>query len=128
MAGCVSAPRRVPGCSNAQVRDVHRFEAKASGEQINPRIHRKGAADPPLASTTERHAPHRVADQPGKRAGQGLRVARRQQHTGRSVLDQLGDSRYPGRDTGEALALCFHQNVGQPVAVAVLGHFGGKHE
>ncbi len=55
-------------------------------------------------------------------------VARRHQQAGLVGADQLGDRRDRGRDTGQALALRLHQDVGQAVAIAVAGDPAGQDE
>ena len=105
-----------------------RPEAEQRRQSVDAAPHVEVAAHARLAGGGEPGAADRIADQRGERGGQSARIAGRHENAGRAVLDQLGNSRQPGRDAGETLALRLHQHVRQPVAVAVAADLGGEHE
>src|SRR5438128_94131 len=94
-------------------------QPKTSRQRIDARIHGKEAAHAALAGGSEPRAPRRIADQLGDLLSKRDRIIGRREQPCHPVLDQLGYSRHVGRNASQPLALSFHQDVWQAIAVAV---------
>ena len=101
-------------------------KGKLAGQPFDPKFVGKSGPDPFLTRLAQLPAPRRFGDQAGQGPAQFRPVAAFDQDSGLFVRDQLWDRRYPGGDTGQTLALRFHQDVGQAIPVAITRDPAGK--
>src|SRR4029077_12154856 len=95
---------------------------------IDAPIHGKEVAHPALARGREPSASRRIADQHGDLLCERHRIIGRCEQPCHPVLDQLGYPRHVGRKASQPLALSFHQDVWQAIAVAVSCRLCSKHK